>query len=235
MTTLIRAGCLALLLMCGFTHAAAQSEPACPVPPEVDAPVGLNLFTPQQEIELGDILAEQLEHKYHLVEDDALTTYLNHAAQRILEQLPPNELHFQVFLYDDSEANAFSLPGGRIYISRKLVAFVRNEDELAGLLGHEMGHIISRQMAIQQSALLQKILGVTAVTDRQDIESKYNQLLRVEEDPGVLFAGLSGLAGRDPHRPDDHRPHQGPRIQRLLSRLGRRSPRCAARWAGRDA
>jgi ribosomal protein L35AE/L33A len=173
----IRIGCLALLLMSGFTRAAAQSEPACPVPPEVDAPVGVNFFTPQQEIELGDILAEQLEHRYRLVEDDALTAYLNHAAQRILEQLPPNELHFQVFLYDDSEANAFSLPGGRIYISRKLVAFVHNEDELAGLLGHEMGHIISRQMAIQQSALLQKVLGVTAVTDRQDIASKYNQLL----------------------------------------------------------
>ncbi len=177
MMTLIRAGCLALLLMCGFAPAVAQSQPACPVPPDVDAPVGLNIFTPQQEIELGNIIAEQLEHQYHLIEDEALTTYLNHAAQRILQQLPPNEMHFQVFLYDDSEANAFSLPGGRIYVSRKLVALVRNEDELAGLLGHEMGHIISRQGAIEQSVLLQKILGVTSVTDRHDIQSKYNQLL----------------------------------------------------------
>jgi WD40 repeat protein len=157
--------------------AKAQSESACPLPASFALSSGKNIFTPQQEIDLGDVLAEQLEHRYRILEDDKLSAYLNQTAQHLLAQMPPTQLRFQVFLYDDSEANAFSLPGGRIYVSRKLVAFVRSDDELAGLLGHEMGHILSHQAAIEQSLLLQKILGVTVITTRQDIADKYNQLL----------------------------------------------------------
>jgi WD40 repeat protein len=171
---------LLLLVLClalASTRANAQSDSACALPPPSGLSLQRNIFTPLQEIDLGDVLAEQLEHRYRIIEDDKLSAYLNQTAHRILAQLPPTQLRFQVFLYDDREANAFSLPGGRIYVSRKLVAFVRSDDELAGLLGHEMGHIVSHQGAIEQSLLLQEVLGVTQVTTRQDIADKYNQLL----------------------------------------------------------
>jgi hypothetical protein len=80
-------------------------------------------------------------------------------------------------LIDAPVVDAFSTMGGRIYVSRKMVAFLRNEDELAGLLGHEIGHIVSDQPATEMSMLFQQVLGVRQVTSREDIANRYNQLL----------------------------------------------------------
>ena len=69
------------------------------------------------------------------------------------------------------------MPGGRIYITRKLIAFARNEDELAGVLAHELGHLAARQTAADMTRAFKKVLGVTEVKDRRDIFEKYNQLV----------------------------------------------------------
>ena len=149
----------------------------CPLPQNVKLAPANNIFSPEQELELGDIEAQNAEHENHIIDDPALTAYVNQVAQRIAAQLPPNELHFQVLLYDSPEANAFSIAGGRIYISRRLIAFVKSEDELASLIGHEMGHSLSHQQASDYSYLFDKVLGVKQVTTRDDITEKYNQLL----------------------------------------------------------
>ena len=60
--------------------------------------------------------------------------------QRVARHLPDTGIHFEFLLYDRPEIQAFSMPGGRIYVSRKMIAFLKNEDELAGVLGHETGH-----------------------------------------------------------------------------------------------
>jgi WD40 repeat protein len=58
-----------------------------------------------------------------------------------------------------------------------MIAFVQSEDELAGIIAHETGHLIARQQAIEMTRLMREILGVTKVTDRHDIFEKYNQLV----------------------------------------------------------
>jgi predicted Zn-dependent protease len=60
----------------------------------------------------------------------------------------------------------------RIYITRKMVALLRNDGEFAGLLGHELGHILAHQNAIIASQLFRKILDVNVVSDRKDISDK---------------------------------------------------------------
>jgi WD40 repeat protein len=157
---------------------AISAQQDCPLPPALQ-PVSheLNIFTDQQEADLGDSMAEGLAPELHVVSDDALTKYVREMGDRLVRYLPPNQFRFRFFLIDIPEANAFSISGGRIYVSRKTVALARNEDELAGVLAHELGHIVTHQAAIATTRDLRRILGITTVGDRSDIFSKYQQLL----------------------------------------------------------
>ena len=68
---------------------------------------------------------------------EELTAYLRAVGERVLKKMAPTDLHYRFFLVDLPVANAFAIPGARIYVSRKLVAFTRSEDELAGILARE--------------------------------------------------------------------------------------------------
>ncbi|HKV04240.1 MAG TPA: M48 family metalloprotease [Candidatus Acidoferrales bacterium] len=155
----------------------ARAQQRCPAPPVLGVSTAPNIFTPRQEVDLGDVEAERIEQAGHVFHDDQLTAYLNRVMARLLAQLPPTELQFRVFLVDEPAVDSYSLPGGRIYVTRKMVAFTKNEDETAGLLGHEMGHILTHQLATDMTRLLRSILGVTAVGDRKDIFDKFNRFL----------------------------------------------------------
>ena len=91
-----------------------------------------------------------------------------------MRHLPPTGLKFQFFIVDIPTVNAFNTPGGYVFISRKLISFARTEDELAGVVAHELGHATVRHGAKDMSELFKKILNVTQVGDRKDITEKYN-------------------------------------------------------------
>jgi len=168
---------LAFCFMLLFSADYATAQQACPAAPALATSSGTNIFQPQQETDLGDLMAEQMDSRYQVIDDPDLTQYLQRIAARLADHLPPTGLRFQVFLIDTPVIDAFSIPGGRIYVSRKMVAFLRNDDEIAGLLGHEMGHSVSHQPAVEMSMLFQRILSVRQVSSREDIAAKYNQLL----------------------------------------------------------
>jgi hypothetical protein len=155
----------------------APPSARCQPPAPLVATAGMNIFTPQQEMDLGDAIAEQVQRDFRVIEDDATTAHLRRIGERIVRQMPQTGLQFRFFLFDLPDANAFTLPGGRIYVSRKLIALTRNEDELAGVLGHELGHAVTRQPATGMTRLLREVLGVTSVSDRQDVFAKYNELV----------------------------------------------------------
>jgi len=149
-----------------------------------------NIFTPAQEADLGDAVAERYEPYLRIIEDDALTAPLRRIADRIVSHLPPTNLPLTFKLMDIPDANAFVLPGGRIFVSRKLIGFTRTEDELAGVLGHELGHLIARQQSIDFTRRLRDVIGVTAVGDRQDIFEKFNRLTdNAARKPGASKSG----------------------------------------------
>src|ERR1700716_409885 len=117
----------------------ANAQSSCP---PLQAPVldpAKLLFTPQQEEDLGEIVRQQLESQFLVIDDDQVTAYLKRVGERVARHLPESGLHYQFVLYDQPEIQAFSMPGGRVYVSRKMVAYLRSEDELAGVLGHELG------------------------------------------------------------------------------------------------
>ncbi|MGC1105176.1 MAG: M48 family metalloprotease [Candidatus Acidiferrales bacterium] len=160
---------------CLARHSRAQTS--CPGPPPIRGTANGNIFTEQQEMDLGDAIAEQFERNFAVVRDDHLNAYLDQIAQRLLAQMPPTQMKFRIVLIDVPIVNAFTMPGGRIYVTRRLVEFAQSEDELAAVLSHELGHALTRQPGAEFSRIFRQVLGVIQVGDRADVFLKYNQLL----------------------------------------------------------
>jgi len=148
---------------------------ACPVSPSDLRSSRPNIFNDVQEMALGDALAEQTEREQRIVHGN-LNDYLQKIGERILHSMPSTQLQFKFQLINRPIVNAFTMPGGRIYVTRKLVASARSEDELAGVLAHEIGHAMSRDPSVDMTYLFQKILGVNSLGDRKDVYQKVNLL-----------------------------------------------------------
>jgi peptidase M48-like protein len=167
--------CLLLPALCQAGVTINAQQPCRPPTPQTSREP--NIFTEEQESDLGDAVAEQIQRDFRVFDDDEIAGHLRRIGERIVKHLPPTRLRFQFFLVDLSEANAFVLPGGRIYVSRKMVAFTQSEDELAAVIAHEIGHLVARQQSLTMTRRFMEALGVKQVTDRRDIFEKYNMLV----------------------------------------------------------
>src|SRR5271165_88101 len=162
-----------------FAEVAAAQQPVppgCAVPaiPALDAKT--DIFNDRQEMDLGDAIAEQFQRDFLVIDDEDVTEYVRKIGAKLLAQAPPTGLKIQFFLFDQAVANAVTLPGGRIYVSRKLIALTRNEDELASVMGHELGHALTHQPAADMTQLLRDVLGVTQAGTREEIFHNYETL-----------------------------------------------------------
>jgi WD40 repeat protein len=164
------------LLIAGLPLIAQQVAPAtaqdpCAMPVFNRIVNEPNLFSEQQEEWLGDVMDQQIRRDFNVIEDPE--GYLQKLGERLLAQLPPTAVHYHFVIIDSPELNSFGVAGGRIYIHRRMIAFTQNEAELSALIGHEIGHAATHQVAIQVSGWLRD-LGVTHLGDRQDVISKWN-------------------------------------------------------------
>jgi WD40 repeat protein len=168
---------LATFFLFASTLVAQAAPKACPAPPAILNSSQPNIFSEQQEQWLGDAMADQIERFYKPVKDPAENAYLAHIAKRLLAALPSTTIQFRVTLLDSDQVNAFSLAGGRVYLFKKLVINAKNEDEVASVIGHEMGHILSHQFAYETTADLKRLLNITSVGDKADIYAKMQLLI----------------------------------------------------------
>jgi WD40 repeat protein len=168
---------LAISTLTLFLLPVTHAQTACPALPAPVVPPGANLFTAQQETELGEVIRQQVEREFLVIDEQALTGFVNRIADRIVSQLPNTGLKYEFSLYDQPEIQAFGMPGGHVYISRKMVAFLRNEDELAGLIGHELGHLVARQQAVEMSRAFREVLGVKSLAADEDLFDRYNDFI----------------------------------------------------------
>src|SRR5215813_2701241 len=187
--------CLLLLALSQVNVAINAQQPCHPPAPQASREP--NIFTDEQEVDLGDAIAEQVQRNFRVIDDDEITGHLRLVGERIVKHLPPTRLRFQFFLVDLSEANAFVLPGGRIFVSRKLIAFTQSEDELAAVISHEIGHLVARQQSVSMTRRLKEALGVTQVTDRRDIFDKYNRLVENAARKPEVFRRGDNHEGKD--------------------------------------
>ena len=150
----------------------SSSNSVCAMPVSYASESAKNLFNEQQEQWLGEIMDAGMRKSFHVIDDQ--DGYLQRIGERLLAQLPPTKIQYHFVIVDSPGLNSFGLTGGRIYIYRRMIAFAKSEDELAALLGHEIGHMIMHQEAINVSDWFRS-LGITNVGDRQDIFNKWNQ------------------------------------------------------------
>src|SRR5262249_963889 len=164
------------LALCSSVFCPFSKAQDCAPPAIVANARSSNLFSPEQETIFGELVIQGMAAEMRFIRDEKLAAYVKDIGDRLAKHLPPTGFKFQFHLVDMAEANAFSLPGGYVMLTRKLVAFVANEDELAGVIAHELGHDVVRHGATDISEAFRKILSVTALGDRKDITEKYNLL-----------------------------------------------------------
>ena len=112
---------------------------------------GFNLFSAEQDIEMGRQVAGEAEAELSLIDDSLLAEYINRLGQQLATVTPFADYPYQFTLVNDSAINAFALPGGFIYINRGIISTADREAEVAGVLGHEIAHVALRHGTNQAS------------------------------------------------------------------------------------
>ena len=181
-------------------------------------------YTWAQEVELGTQADQQISAQFGIYDEDpALTAYVERVADEVLQTSAytdpntPVEIRntpFYVRILDSPVVNAFALPGGYIYVTRGLLAYLENEAQLAVVLGHEFGHVLGRhsseqaaraqlgQFGVLGAAILGGVLGGGQVAEgilnyggagAQLLQLKYGRGAEREADQaGVAYAEFAG-------------------------------------------
>ena len=102
------------------------------------------LISAEEERELGVQEAKKVEKTVGLVDDPEIVAYVKAVGHRLAKHSPRKDVRYTFQIVDMEAPNAFALPGGYIYVSRGLLVLVNSEDELAGVMGHEIGHVAGR-------------------------------------------------------------------------------------------
>jgi len=108
-----------------------------------DVGKGVNLFSLQREIELGKMQAQEVEKTAKLINDPVVTEYVNRVGQNLVRNSDA-KVPFTIKVIDSDAVNAFALPGGFFYVNSGLILRADEEAELAGVMGHEIGHVAAR-------------------------------------------------------------------------------------------
>ncbi|HEU0016519.1 MAG TPA: M48 family metallopeptidase [Longimicrobium sp.] len=154
----------------------------------------------QQEVAMGQDYARQLNRQLPLINDGASLNYLNQIGRQIARNADPRGIQYNFYLVNSAAVNAFAVPGGQVYVNRGLIERADNFSELAGVLGHEIGHVVERhsieqwQRAQQANMGLGLLYGVLLGRNPSGVEQAAVQL-----GGGAVFAGY----GRDAEREAD--------------------------------
>lgn len=114
--------------------------------PDMGSPADA-ILTKSAESQIGRAIMRDIRRSGRVVEDPQITEYINEIGHRIAAQTNDGNYDFTFFVVDDSHVNAFALPGGYIGVHTGLIEASRNEDELAGVLAHEIAHVTQRHIA----------------------------------------------------------------------------------------
>src|SRR5436305_1978498 len=112
---------------------------------------GFNLFSTQDDAQIGAQSAVQAEQQMPIVRDANVENYVNRIGQRLAANAGGPQFQYRFRVVNASDINAFALPGGYVYVNRGVLEQARNEGEVAGVLAHEISHVSLRHGTHQAS------------------------------------------------------------------------------------
>src|SRR5258707_1186762 len=112
---------------------------------------GFNLFSKEQDIQLGSEAAAEVEKKMTVVKDPALNQYIQKIGKRLASAPEAGDYPYSFKLVADDSINAFALPGGPTFVHTGLIKAADNEAQIAGVLAHEISHVALRHGTNQAS------------------------------------------------------------------------------------
>ena len=117
------------------------------------------IISEEKEISIGKRSDPFILQQFGYYDDPALQDYIKRVGQTLARVCPRRDIDYHFKILDSDDINAFALPGGYIYITRGILAIINSEAELAGILGHEIGHVVGRDSAnqISQQTLFQVV------------------------------------------------------------------------------
>ena len=148
------------------------------------SPVQAGMISLEDEIKMGRQTAQQLEAQYGLVQDEELQARVDRIGQRLAAVCGRNELTYSFKVLNSNEVNALACPGGFVYVFKGLVDYMPSDTELAGVIGHEVGHVAEKHTvhAIEKQMWTSLALILATKGESMDLVSMAQQ---------VLFAGYS--------------------------------------------
>ncbi|MDD5543079.1 MAG: M48 family metallopeptidase [Acidobacteriia bacterium] len=121
---------------------------------------GFNIFTPQQDIEIGRASAQNAEKQLVLLNDPAADRYVTDIGKKLAAKSMNPNYPWTFKVVNDRAINAFALPGGFIYVNRGAIQSADNEAQIAGVIGHEIGHVVARHGTNQISKAIWPQVGL---------------------------------------------------------------------------
>jgi predicted Zn-dependent protease len=115
------------------------------------------------EIQLGRQEHPKILQEFGRYDDEAVQSYVDQVGQRIAAVSHRPQLKYTFTVLDSQEVNAFALPGGYVYITRGIMAYLNSEAELVAVLGHEVGHVTARHAVRQQTEAMATGVGATVI------------------------------------------------------------------------
>jgi predicted Zn-dependent protease len=129
-------------------HGFARDAPSCP---------GGFSITIQEEEELAEEMMKNIHRYVTFIEDDAINQYVNDVGREVLQAFPRQHFAYHFYVIEEPVYNAFATPAGHIFINSGLIGAMESEEELAGIIAHEIAHVHGRHISqkIERSKKLQ--------------------------------------------------------------------------------
>jgi len=145
----------------------------------------------QQEVQMGQQEAAQINQQLPMVTDPELNRYINLLGDQIASHTSRANLDWRFFIVDSHEVNAFAVPGGFVYVNRGLIERTDNMSELAGVLGHEIGHVVLRHTVKQMEQMQGANVGVALACTLTNICSNQAAAAAINVGGTAIFAKFS--------------------------------------------
>jgi predicted Zn-dependent protease len=189
-----------------------------------------NIISLEKEIQIGQQISAEFEQTARLVEDPVVSEYVDRIGQDIVKHSDA-KVPFHIKVVDSDEVNAFAFPGGYFYVNKGLILEADNESELAGVMAHEISHVIARhatrrmskgqylqiaaipalfvggywaQMGIQNAlgmGLNLELLGITRESEREADQLGIQYLWNTGYDPNAFVAFFEKLKLEEKSQP----------------------------------